>query len=110
MRKPTTNNADIPTSNEPTNNDDVNTSNDEPISNDETILNVFRHAVRKKYILPLAECVICNINTHQCDNVDELSFYESVYRVAKMHNQHTYIRKIQETVIYIYLIHCMIMI
>ena len=63
-----------------------------------TILNDFIHASRKEYILPLAERMICNINTHQYDNIEELSFDVSLYRVAKMHNQHKYIRKIQETV------------
>ena len=99
--------SDIPTSNVPINNDDVNISNDEHISNDETVLNDtrcarsmsdFRHAFRKEYILPLAARMICNINTHQCDNIEELSFDVSLYRVAKTHNQHKYIRKIQETV------------
>ena len=101
MRKPTKidlHTSDIPTSNVPINNDDVNISNDEHISNDETILNDFRHAFRKEYILPLAERMICNINIHQFDNIEELSFDVSLYRVAKMHNQHKYIRKIQETV------------
>ena len=90
--------SDIPTLNVPTNNDDVNTSDDEHISNDETILNDFRHAFRKEYILPLAEHMRCNNNTHQCDNIEELSFDVSLYHVGKIHNQHKYIRKIQETV------------
>ena len=85
--------SDIPTSNVPINNDDVNISNDEHISNDETIINDFRHAFRKEYILPLAERMICNINTHQFDNIEELNFDVSLYRVAKMHNQHKYIKK-----------------
>ena len=101
MNKSTNNDihtSDIPTSNVPTNNDDVITSNDEHISNGEMMLNDFRYAFRKEYILPLAERMICDINTHQCDNIDELRFDLSLYRVAKMHDQHKYIRKIQETV------------
>ena len=102
MRKSTKNDihtSDIPTSNVPINNNDyVNISNDEHISNDETILNDFRHAFRKEYILPLAERMICNINTHQFDNIEELNFDVSLYRVAKMHNQHKYIRKVQDSV------------
>ena len=91
--------SDIPTSNVPINNNDyVNISNDEHIGNDETILSDFRHAFRKEYILPLAERMICDINTHQNDNIDELSFDISLYRVAKIHNQHKYIRKIQYSV------------
>ena len=42
--------------------------------------------------------MICNNNTHRCDNIEELSFDVSLYRVAKIHNQHKYVRKMQDSV------------
>ena len=64
------------------------------------LLNDFRTALKKEYIIPIINKMIYIIQNNTLDSINELNFnhFHSLIKVAKMHDEFEYLKFIQQNI------------
>ena len=82
------------------NNKNINTSPESDTEDINLLLDDFKTALKKEYIIPIINKMIYVIQNNTSDSINELNFnhHHSLIKVAKMHDQFKYLKFLQQSI------------